>query len=201
MSEGTAARRRRNPEQTRAAIVEALLAAVKDGTFAPTSKDIAERAGVSERSIFVHFPGRNDLRLAAVETQSEYVESLIATPDPSLPLERRIEAVLERAELIFAAQRNPRLLGLLESQTIPELDARMRLTDSRIRDALGLVFEPELTCDGARDEELLDLVEATVGWAYRHQLIERRGLTQRSASRAVDRALRALFSANGSQRG
>lgn len=199
MSEGTAARRRRNPEQTRAAIVEALLAAVKDGTFAPTSKDIAERAGVSERSIFVHFPGRNDLRLAAVETQSEYVESLIATPDPSLPLTERIDAVLQRAELIYAAQRNPRLLGLLESHTIPELDARMRLTDSRIREALGVMFAPELDRDGARDEQLLDLVEASVGWAYRHQLIERRGLTQAEASRAITRALRALFSDSASR--
>lgn len=194
MSDGTPAKRRRNPEQTRKAIVEALLAAVKAGTFAPTSKDIAERAGVSERSIFVHFPGRNDLRLAAVETQSEYVESLIATPDPTQPLETRIAAVLERAELIFAAQRNPRLLGLLESQSIPELDARMRLTDGRIRDALGRVFEPELTRDGVRDEELLDLIEATVGWAYRHQLIDRRGLTQQAASHAIGRALRALVS-------
>lgn len=80
-----ARRRRRNPEQTRRVIIDALLAAIKDGKFLPTAKDIAERAGVSERSIFVHFPGRDDLRIAAVEAQSEYVETLIAAPDPQLP--------------------------------------------------------------------------------------------------------------------
>ncbi|QLY33203.1 TetR/AcrR family transcriptional regulator [Nocardia huaxiensis] len=196
MSDGTTVRRRRrNPEQTRKAIVDALLTAIKDGRFIPTAKDIADRAGVSERSIFVHFPGRNDLRVAAVEAQSDLVESLVVTPDPALPLEERITAVLGQSEAIFAAQRNPRLLGLLESQSIPAIDERMRLTDNRIREALARTFGPELTRGGETDAELLDLVEATVGWAYRHQLMDRRGLSQAEASRAITRALRALFAA------
>ncbi|WP_228000241.1 TetR/AcrR family transcriptional regulator [Nocardia australiensis] len=186
-------RRRRNPEQTRAAIVEALLAALREGTFTPTSKAIAERAGVSERSIFVHFPERNSLRIAAVQAQSEYVETLIATPDPALPLSKRIDAVVKQSEAIFAAQRNPRLLGLLESQSIPEIDTRMRLTDNRIRNALIKTFGTELRRDGELDRELLDLVEAIVGWAYRHQLVDRRGLSRRAASHAIVRSLRNLL--------
>ncbi|MCU1642082.1 MAG: hypothetical protein JWN03_2357 [Nocardia sp.] len=189
----TVRRRRRNPEQTRKAIVDALLTAIKDGKFLPTAKDIADRAGVSERSIFVHFPGRNDLRIAAVEAQSEYVETLIAAPDPQLPLDARIDAVIAQSEAIFAAQRNPRLLGLLESQSIPVLDERMRTTDGRTRDGLARAFATELHRDGGTDQELLDLVEATVGWAYRHQLVDRRGLSQGAASRAIARALRALL--------
>ncbi|WP_405135337.1 TetR/AcrR family transcriptional regulator [Nocardia sp. NBC_01388] len=193
-----ARRRRRNPEQTRRVIIDALLAAIKDGKFLPTAKDIAERAGVSERSIFVHFPGRDDLRIAAVEAQSEYVETLIAAPDPQLPLDTRIDAVLAQSEAIFAAQRNPRLLGLLESQSIPVLDERMRTTDGRTRDGLARTFATELNRAGSTDTELLDLIEATVGWAYRHQLVDRRGLTQQAASRAVARALRALLAGKDS---
>ncbi|MBL1074645.1 TetR/AcrR family transcriptional regulator [Nocardia sp. 2] len=194
MSEGTTARRRRrNPEQTRSAIVDALLAAIKEGSFIPTAKDIAERAGVSERSIFVHFPGRDELLLAALETQSEYVESLVAQPDPGAALDERIAAVTAQSAAIFAAQRNPRLLGLLGSPTIPAMDERMRLADKRIRDGLARTFAPELTRDGTVDQELLDLVEATAGWAYRHQLMDRRGLSQDEASHAIGRALRALF--------
>ncbi|WP_067573820.1 TetR/AcrR family transcriptional regulator [Nocardia acidivorans] len=203
MSDGTATpaerpsgerRRRRNPEQTRKAIVDALLAAIKDGSFIPTTKDIADRAGISERSIFVHFPGREDLRIAAVEAQSELVESLVAATDPDLPLDQRIAAVVKQSEIVFAHQRNPRLLGLLESQSIPAIDARMRLTDSKIRASLARVFAPELERDGTQDRELLDLIEATVGWPYRHQLMDRRGLSQRAASQAVTRALRTLLS-------
>ncbi|MFI1916312.1 TetR/AcrR family transcriptional regulator [Nocardia sp. NPDC020380] len=189
-------RRRRNPEQTRKAIVDALLSAMKERQAIPTAKDIAARAGVSERSVFVHFAGLDDLSAAATEAQSEYVESLVATVDAALPLEERIAAVVAQSAEIFAAQRHPRLYGLMESNTMPAVDARMRLTDKRIREALARVFEPELTRDGAPDGELLDLIEATAGWAFRHHLMDRRGLPQQAASRAITRALGALFADN-----
>lgn len=201
MAEGTTgARRRRNPEQTRGAIIDALLAAVKDGIFAPTAKDIAQRAGASERSIFVHFPAIDDLRIAAVDRQSEQVEALIRTIDPALPLADRIDLVVEQSADIFALQRNPRVLGLLESHSLPALDARMRLTDRRIRAALARAFDAELTRDGERDEQLLDAIDATVGWPFRHHLVERRGLSRAAASAAVRRALVALLVADHSGR-
>ncbi|MGV9613084.1 TetR/AcrR family transcriptional regulator [Nocardia xishanensis] len=197
MGEGTTgARRRRNPEQTRTAIIDALLAAVKEGVFAPTAKDIAQRAGASERSIFVHFPGIDELRVAAVDRQSEQVEALIRAIDPELPLDARIDLVVEQSADIFALQRNPRVLGLLESHSLPAVDARMRLTDSRIRAALGHAFRAELTRTGESDEELLDMIDATVGWPFRHHLVERRGLSRAAASAAVRRALAALLHAD-----
>ncbi|MEU6580366.1 TetR/AcrR family transcriptional regulator [Nocardia sp. NPDC046763] len=193
MSEGKGdgPRRRRNPEQTRGAIIEGLLSAVHDGEFDPTTRSIAERAGVSERSIFVHFPTRTALITAAVDQQSEQVEALLAEIDPELPLAQRIEAVVRQSEAIFTLQREPRVLGLIESLRTPAVDTRMRLTDKRIRDALTRAFAPEL--DDAEGEQLLDLVDATVGWPYRHHLMDRRGLSKRAASEAVGRALTAML--------
>ncbi|AYF77517.1 TetR/AcrR family transcriptional regulator [Nocardia yunnanensis] len=184
-------RRRRNPEQTRRAIIEGLLAAVHEGELDPTTRGIAERAGVSERSIFVHFPTRTALITAAVDQQSEQVEALIAEPDPTLPLNRRIDLVVRQSEAIFALQREPRVLGLVESLRTPAVDKRMRLTDKRIRDALARMFTPELTHDPG--EHLLDLLDATAGWPYRHHLIDRRNLSKRAASEAIRRALTALL--------
>ncbi|MFE3703813.1 TetR/AcrR family transcriptional regulator, partial [Nocardia tengchongensis] len=190
MSEGTGGspRRRRNPEQTRRAIIEGLLSAVHDGEFDPTTRSIAGRAGVSERSIFVHFPTRTALITAVVDQQSEEVEALIAEVDPALPLPERIDAVVRQGDAIFARQREPRVLGLVESLRTPAVDTRMRLTDKRIREALARDFAPEL--DRAPDSgQLLDLIDATVGWPYRHHLMDRRGLSARAASEAVRRAL------------
>ncbi|MGW2663883.1 TetR/AcrR family transcriptional regulator [Nocardia tengchongensis] len=194
MSEGTGGspRRRRNPEQTRRAIIEGLLSAVHDGEFDPTTRSIAGRAGVSERSIFVHFPTRTALITAVVDQQSEEVEALIAEIDPALPLPERIDAVVRQGDAIFARQREPRVLGLVESLRTPEVDARMRLADKRIRDALARGFAPEL--DRAENSgQLLDLIDATVGWPYRHHLMDRRGLSARAASEAVRRALTAML--------
>ncbi|GAB2442074.1 TetR/AcrR family transcriptional regulator [Nocardia tengchongensis] len=194
MSEGTGGspRRRRNPEQTRRAIIEGLLSAVHDGELDPTTRSIAGRAGVSERSIFVHFPTRTALITAVVDQQSEEVEALIAEVDPALPLPERIDAVVRQGDAIFARQREPRVLGLVESLRTPAVDARMRLTDKRIREALARDFAPEL--DRAPDSgQLLDLIDATVGWPYRHHLMDRRGLSARAASEAVRRALTTML--------
>ncbi|MFE3099158.1 TetR/AcrR family transcriptional regulator [Nocardia tengchongensis] len=194
MSEGTGGspRRRRNPEQTRRAIIEGLLSAVHDGEFDPTTRSIAGRAGVSERSIFVHFPTRTALITAVVDQQSEEVEALIAEVDPALPLPERIDAVVRQGDAIFARQREPRVLGLVESLRTPAVDTRMRLTDKRIREALARDFAPEL--DRAPDSgQLLDLIDATVGWPYRHHLMDRRGLSARAASEAVRRALTTML--------
>lgn len=187
--------RRRNPQLTRRAIIDALLAAVHDGDYLPTAKTIAARAGTSERSIFVHFPTREDLLIAATDQQSEYVEALVAQVDSQLPLEQRVDAVVRRSAAVYALQRRPRLLGLLESHNIAAVDARMRLTDERLRDDLARIFAPELTTGDGVDDQLLDLLDATAGWPHRHHLVERRGLSEAAASAAIRRGLLALLTA------
>ncbi|WP_081872951.1 TetR/AcrR family transcriptional regulator [Nocardia otitidiscaviarum] len=193
----TSARRRRDPEQTRAAIIAALLESAQRGEFTPTTKALAERAGVSERSIFVHFPTREDLLVALTDEQSERVEALITTVDPGAPLSERVEAVVRQSAAVFALQRKPRVLGLLLSPTVAAVDDRMRLADTRIREGLARVFEPEITRDGTRDgtrdEQLLDLIEAAAAWPVHHHLIERRAATADEAAAAVRRALLALL--------
>jgi AcrR family transcriptional regulator len=186
---GARPRRRRNPEQTRRAIVEATLAALSEGQFLPTTKDISARSGASERSIFVHFPGRDDLRLAVVEEQAARVEALIVDIDPALPLDRRIDEMVTLSAAVYELQRFPRLAGLIEAHTVPGVDARMRETENRIRQSLARAFAPEL----AKDEQLLDLVEAAIGWGAQHYLIERRQLSREAASNAVRRSLTALL--------
>ncbi len=186
-------RRRRNPEQTRRAIVEATLSALSEGTFLPTTKDISARSGASERSIFVHFPGRDDLRLAVMEEQATRVEALIEEIDPAWTLDRRIDAVVHRSEAIYDLQRFPRLAGLIEAHTVPGVDARMRQTENRIRESLARTFLAELTREGRVDEQLLDLVDTATGWSAYHYYLERRRLSKADSSKAVRRNLKTLL--------
>ncbi|MEV0335130.1 TetR family transcriptional regulator [Nocardia sp. NPDC050717] len=182
-------RRRRDPEKTREAIIDGLLAAIADGDFAPTARTIATRAGASERSVFVHFPDREALLIAAVERQSEMVEACLVEPDPGLPLAERITLAARQSRAIFDLQRTPRLPGLQESRTVAAIDARMRRTDDRIRATLAALFAPEL----AGDDELLDLVDAALAWPARHHLQDRRGHSGEAATAAIERALRLLL--------
>lgn len=187
-------RRRRDPAKTREAIIVGLLAAITEGDFAPTTREIAARAGTSERSIFVHFPDRDALLLAATEYQSATVEACLVTPDPGLALAERIAIVVRQSGAIFDLQRTPRLPGLQESRSVAAIDARMRRTDERIRAVLAAHFAPELTRpDGTIDDELLDLIDGTLAWPMRHHLQDRRGLSGEQASAALERALRLLL--------
>ena len=191
--DATPRRRRRNVEQTRQAIIDATLAALHEGEFNATAKTIAARAQTSERSVFVHFTSLDDIRFAVTDAQASRVEALVTPVDATLPLPQRIDAVVRQSEQVYALQRNPRLAGLLQLQSVPAVDARMRVTENAIREALTETFAPELTRAGGLDEQLLDLVDATVGWGNRHYLVERRGLSQAAASEAIRRALTALL--------
>ncbi|MEV0549160.1 helix-turn-helix domain-containing protein [Nocardia salmonicida] len=186
--------RRRDPAKTREAIIDGLLAAVTAGDFAPTARAIAARAGTSERSVFVHFPDREALLVAATERQSEMVEACLVNPDPSPALAERITSAVQQSAAIFELQRVPRLPGLQESRSIDAIDARMRRTDERIRAVLAALFAPELIRpDGGLDDGLLDLVDGALGWPMRHHLQDRRGLTAEQASATIERAVGSLL--------
>ena len=64
-------------ERTRSAIVEALIGLLHDGEERPTAKQIAQRAGVSVRSIFQHFDDLEGLYADLVKVQAARVEPLV----------------------------------------------------------------------------------------------------------------------------
>jgi TetR/AcrR family transcriptional regulator of autoinduction and epiphytic fitness len=88
-------------ERTRQALVDALLSLLYEGQLRPTAERIAERAGVSERSLFQHFTDREALYQAVAVQQYERILPTLEAIDVSLPLADRIEAfVAQRARLL-----------------------------------------------------------------------------------------------------
>jgi AcrR family transcriptional regulator len=91
--DGRAARAQR----TRDAVVRALLDLVRDGYLRPTAREIAERAGISLRSVYVHFDDLDDLFAAAVRQHLRDSADFLDPVDATLPLPARVRA--------FAGQR------------------------------------------------------------------------------------------------
>jgi TetR/AcrR family transcriptional regulator, regulator of autoinduction and epiphytic fitness len=105
-------------ERTRRALVEALLALLNEGRLRPTAAEIAERAGVSERSVFQHFPDREVLLEAVAREQYERVMPTIRPVDASLSLAARIdEFVAQRATLYERAAGVRRAALLMEPES------------------------------------------------------------------------------------
>jgi TetR/AcrR family transcriptional regulator of autoinduction and epiphytic fitness len=78
-------------ERTRQALVDALLSLLDEGNLSTTAAAIADRAGVSERSLFQHFADREALFEAVAREQYERVMPTLRPIDATLPLEERID--------------------------------------------------------------------------------------------------------------
>ena len=105
-------------ERTRRALVEALLALLNEGRLRPTAAEIAECAGVSERSVFQHFSDREALLEAVAREQYERVMPTIRPVDASLSLAKRIdEFVAQRATLYERASGVRRAALLMEPES------------------------------------------------------------------------------------
>jgi TetR/AcrR family transcriptional regulator, regulator of autoinduction and epiphytic fitness len=83
-------------ERTRQALVDALLGLLDEGQLRPTAERIAERAGVSERSLFQHFADRDALYQAVAVQQYERIVPTLEPIDLTLPLGERIDAFVEQ---------------------------------------------------------------------------------------------------------
>ena len=100
-------------ERTRQALVEALIGLLHEGTLTPTAAAIAARAGVSERSVFQHFPDREALLEAVAREQYDRVVPTLRPVDSTLPLPERIEQFTAQRARLYELIGGVRRAGLL----------------------------------------------------------------------------------------
>jgi TetR/AcrR family transcriptional regulator, regulator of autoinduction and epiphytic fitness len=180
-------------ERTRLAVVDALLALLDEGELRPTAERVAERAGVSERSIFQHFRDREALFEAAALRQYERVVPTLHPVDATLPLDERIDAFVEQRALLFERVKGVRRAALLmepESRAVANW-----LTTARRAKATEVerVFSRELEAqpDDERDTVRAALVAASAWTAWEsYRAHQRLGVERaRAAMRAALTAL------------
>ena len=132
-------------ERTREAVVTALMSLLEEGVLSPTAERVAERAGVSERSIFQHFGDREALFNAAAVRQYERIMPTLHPIDTTLPLAERLDAfVAQRASLLerVTGVRRAALLREHESETIAAWLTATRRAKAR---EVERVFDQELS--------------------------------------------------------
>ena len=145
LTDGRSARAAR----TRDAVVEALLSLLDDGNFRPTARQVAERAGVSLRSVYVHFDDLEDLFTAAAHNHFERMRDLVESIPGDGPLESRLDTFVRQRERIHEASAQVRRAAVLQEPFSPALAEVLSLARKLSRAEIELVFAPEL---GRRDE-------------------------------------------------
>jgi AcrR family transcriptional regulator len=141
--------RRLRRQQNREAVIDALLASFRDGVYQPSSSEIAQRAGLSSRSLFRYFDDIDDLHRAATARE-------LRRARPLLEIGVGREAATEVKIRAVAAARVRLFEQMVPSATAARVAARRyavvasELAERRsfLRAQLAELFAPELA--GAR---------------------------------------------------
>ncbi len=181
-------------ERTRAAVVEALLGLIDEGDVRPTAARIAERAGVSLRSVFQHF---EDLELLYANAADRQLQRLIALTKPvprDGPLAGRIAAFTEQRARLLEPISPVRRSAILSEPFSPAIAKRLRWARNRGRLEVERVFVIEIKPRSAPDRrELIEALTAASSWSAWEALRSHQGLTPAQARKVMARTLRALL--------
>ncbi len=151
--------------KTRTAIVEGLLDLFAQGNFAPTTKQIAEQAQTSVRSIFQHFEDMETLYSDLVAVQTHRVTPLVESLRTEGSLNERLAALeAQRAELF--EQVTPARHALVGRPTnYPAITQRLRDLAAQLRAQVQSQFSVELNGE-AKETALVALETLDLLWSF-----------------------------------
>jgi AcrR family transcriptional regulator len=95
--------RRLRRDRNRIVVIDAMLELVAEGNLRPGAAEIADRSGVSLRSVFRYFDHLDELLGIAVRRQMDRIGHLLVEPAPASGTRERIEAMLDVRLPIYEA--------------------------------------------------------------------------------------------------
>jgi len=188
--------RRLRREQNREAVLDALAELFSEGVYQPRANEIAERAGISPRSLFRYFDDIDDLNRATIERHLAAARPQLDIgigPDASTKakVECVVEARMRLFETIAPAARAARGYALRH----PVVAAQVRDSRFQLRDQVHRLFAPELEGDRA---ELLPALDALCSFETCELVRFDQGLSRAEAVSALVKALTALLEPSAS---
>jgi TetR/AcrR family transcriptional regulator of autoinduction and epiphytic fitness len=180
--------------RTRAAVVAAVLELVRAGNPRPTAKEIAARAGISLRSVYVHFDDLDDLFAAASARQAEEVAHLLYPVDAGMPRAERITEVVRQRGAVWETLAPIRRAVLVWESSSPTLREGAQRSTRRARKDLARVFAAELDrLDPDRRTFVLEGLHLACSAGAWEVLRRERDLSVDDAERVVGMSITALL--------
>jgi AcrR family transcriptional regulator len=172
----------------RQAVVQAFLDLVQEGDLRPTAQRVAERAGVSLRSVFHHFDDMEALLASAADAHvaQHPLRPLSTAGALADRLDAFVDQRVEIAEQVLPVYR----AALLAEPFSPVIASRVSSATRAMRDQLRRVFAGELRRLGDDRLEALDLVSGLDGWA---RLRLRQGVSAARAKRVMRATLETML--------
>ena len=195
-ADGRAARSLRS----RRAIIDAMRALHAEGDLRPTAPRVAERAGVSVRTVWQQFADMETLMVEANRRDYEILRSLTKRIDPGLPLGARVAVFTSQRARILEQMTPTWRAARIHEPFSAELARSSAVTLAKAKAELETVFPAELgELPGKRRQWLLDGLHAISIWSFWESLRTDLGLSPLRARELVRDTFAALFMQAGFQ--
>jgi TetR/AcrR family transcriptional regulator of autoinduction and epiphytic fitness len=184
-------------ERTRAAIVDAHIGLLTDGVLQPTGEQITTRAGVSARSLWVHFTDLEALFTATAAETLARQEARFVPIDAGLPLPGRVAGFCRQRAQVLERLAPMARASVLREPFSPALRDYHRRHLVLVRAEVEVLFAAELA-DRTPDDQtrLVDAVVVSSTWGAWSTLRDRLGLDVDGATAVMESTLAALVRAS-----
>ncbi len=154
--------------RTRAAVVDALLTLNERGNLRPTAHDIATEAGVSLRSLYVHFDDLEALFVAAGQRHSERMGAVLPPLVVEGSFDHRLDAFLARRQVMNEFGAPVRRAALLQEPFSPAIGQAVAAGRQHLRLEVNRCFAPEIAASqhlaGGRLPRAIDIATGPATW-------------------------------------
>ncbi len=185
--------------RSRQVVADAMLGLLQEGVLRPTARQVAERAGVSERAVFRHFQQVDALFEAVCDRQVERI-SRIAPPRVSVgeAIDERIEKLVHRWSEINEKVSPVRRAAILYEPDSPVISRRHGWMRDLLAREIRELFTPDLAgLPRVEREDTLTALGAVLSWSTWEHLRRHRRIGRNRARRILAMNVRALLALAG----
>lgn len=193
--------RRARRDQNRERVVDALLEIYREGNLRPSVAEVAERSGVSHRSVFRYFDDLDELYRVAVERQMRSIfDRLVLSGIGHGTLEERIDAIIENRQQIHDVAANVFRVGQTLAPVEPVIADHHADMAHQAVDQVRQHFAAELEGIDAPDRAAVaEAVAVALSMESLGYLRGVRGMDRDASTAAVRATLQGLLAASAAQ--
>jgi len=165
--------------RTREAIIDALYDLLREGHGDTGARAIAERAGVSTRSVFQHFEDLETIYAEVAARQADAINPHLAPIDPLVPIAERVDRlVAARDEMYSIIAPVRRAVNVHRTaRTSPLVRNNLNRLHRAMREQVAATFPREVS----GDERLLAQIDVCLSFESWDQFTSQHGLTRAAA--------------------
>lgn len=195
--------RRLRAARNREAVVTAVLEIIREqqGGPIPGAALVAERSGVSERTVFRHFADLDSLFFAAAERQRPLHVTALAPRPADKEVDKRIAAIVKSRVKLYEEISPVRRVAIHLAAAHESMAEILASTTVAAREQLNEVFDPELRRAGRNRSVVLDEIELATSWSAWEHLRTVQGGSRERARKIVTELLTGVLSPYGPRRG